>query len=279
LRPSCDGHGEGDQLVLEMVRARDPSTRGALGSRFGFECLRNRVCVAHLGFAVAACRRYFYRRGRLDLDDLRQLAALGLMRACETFDPTRGVAFRKYVATWVRQFVGRGIANEGRIIRAPVHVQHDRARCSRASAKFAASMDRAPNVEELSLLTGLSPQAIGRAQGQVYEVASLDARAFEGDSETVGDAVPSDGPTPLDVVLAKERHEHARSTLAALPTRERDVVERRVGEGDSLEEIGETLAAERTGRVGLSRERVRQIEQEGMDRLRRRIDKTLRLDG
>jgi RNA polymerase primary sigma factor len=272
-------HGEVDSLVLEMVLAREPAARGSLGSRARFERLRNRVCAAHLGFAVVVCRPYFRRRGRLDLDDVRQLAALGLIRACETFDPTHGLPFRKYVATWVRQHVGRGIANEGRIIRSPVHVQHARARCNRASAKFGASAGRAPNVDELSKLTGLSPRAIGHALAQPDEVSSLDAHAFEGELETVGDGVPSDDPTPLDAVLAKERTEYARSTLAALPLRERDVVERHIVEGDSsLEEIGATLAAEGTGRLGLSRQRVRQIEQEGMDRLRRRADKTLRLD-
>jgi RNA polymerase sigma factor (sigma-70 family) len=280
FRPLLHGRGEVDSLVLEMVLAREPPAREALGSRLRFERLRNRVCAAHMGFAVVASRPYFHRRGRLDFDDIRQLAALGLMRACETFDPTRGVAFRNYVATWVRQSVERGIANEGRIIRAPVHVQHARARCNRASAKFGASTGRAPSVDELSMLTGLSPQAIGHALAQPREVASLDAQAFQGELETVGDAVPSDTPTPLDIVLAKERHEHARSTLAGLPVRERDVVERHIAEGDaSLEEIGATLAAERTGLVGLSRQRVRQIEQQGMDRLRRRVDKTLRLDG
>lgn len=271
-------HAQNDALVVEMVRARE-AARGGPFSRSRFERLRDRVCAAHIGFAVIVCLPYFHRRGRLEHDDIKQLAALGLMRACETFDPTRGLSFRKYLATWVRQFVGRGIANEGRIIRAPVHVQHARARCNRISAKFVASTGRVPTVDELSKLTGFSPLAVGYALAQPCEVASLDTPAFDGEPETLGDRVPSDDLSPLDAVLAKERSEYARAILGALPIRERAVVERHIAERDtSLEEIGATLAAERTGRVGLSRQRVQQIEQEGMDRLRKRANKTLRLD-
>jgi RNA polymerase sigma factor (sigma-70 family) len=280
--PHCrpvHGNAESDSLVVEMFLAREPAPRRAACNRLRFERLRDRVCAAHIGFTVAVCRPYFHRRGRLDLDDITQLAALGLMRACETFDPRRGVPFRKYLATWVRQYVGRGIANEGWIIRAPVHIQHARARCNRAAAKFGASMGRAPDAEELSTITGFSAQAIGRVLAQPCEVASLDTPASDGESETLVDGVASDDLTPLDAVLAKERTEHARAILAALPIRERAVLERHIAETDTtLKEIGATLATERTDRMGLSRQRVRQIEQKGMDRLRRRADKTLRLD-
>jgi DNA-directed RNA polymerase sigma subunit (sigma70/sigma32) len=114
---------------------------------------------------------------------------------------------------------------------------------------------------------------------QLGEVLSLDCPAFDGDRATMGESVPSAEPTPLDALLAKERAEYARASLAALPDREREVVQLRTGDAElSLEEIGATLAVERTGRVGLCRERVRQIEQRAVARLRLRADDDLRLD-
>jgi RNA polymerase nonessential primary-like sigma factor len=164
------------------------------------------------------------------------------------------------------------------MIRSPVHVQEARGRCNRAAAKFAASEGRAPNVAELGTLTGLTPKAIGHALAQLCEVASLDAPVFDKEAETLADRTPSDDPTPLDAVLAKERAEYARAALATLPVQERAVVERHIVEPDgSLGEIGAVLAG-RTGRVGLSRQRVKQIEEQGIGRLRRRVDKSLRLD-
>jgi RNA polymerase sigma factor (sigma-70 family) len=273
--PSRD---EIDKLLREMTQARERAASGDTQDRQRFEKLRNRVCATHLRFAVVFSKRYGPRCGRLDFEDLLQFAALGLMRACEDFDPARGAAFSTYSANWVRQYVCRGIANYARIIRAPVHLQVARARCSRAAAKVAAT-GRTANMDELARLTGLRPRTIARSFAQVGEVLSLDAPAFDGDRTTMGESVPSAEPTPLEALLAKERTEYARASLAALPDREREVVQLRTGDAElSLEEIGATLAVERTGRVGLCRERVRQIEQQAVARLRLRADDDLRLD-
>jgi RNA polymerase sigma factor (sigma-70 family) len=273
--PSRD---QSDKILREMTQARERAASGDTQERQHFEKLRNRVCATHLRFAVVISKRYGPRCGRLDFEDLLQFAALGLMRACEDFDPARGAAFSTYAANWIRQYVSRGIANYARIIRAPVHLQVARARCSRAAAKVAATGHTA-NIDELARLTGLRPRTIARSLAQLGEVLSLDCPAFDGDRATMGESVPSPGPTPLEALLAKERAEYARASLAALPDREREVVQLRTGDAElSLEEIGATLAVERTGRVGLCRERVRQIEQQAVARLRLRADDDLRLD-
>jgi RNA polymerase nonessential primary-like sigma factor len=270
--PSRD---DGDALLREMAQARERAESGDAEERQRFEGLRNRVCATHLRFAVVISKRYEPQRGRLGFEDLLQFAALGLMRACEDFDPARGAAFSTYSANWVRQYVSRGIANYARIIRAPVHVQVARAQCSRAAAKVVAATGRAANMDELARLTGLSPRTIARSLAQVGEVLSLDAPASSEHSEAVIDHVPSDGPTPLEALLAKERAEYARASLDALPGREREVIALRTAEAEmTLEEIGATLAVERTGRLGLSRERVRQIEQDALGQLRRRAEAT-----
>ena len=275
LGHSIPSRDEGDELLREMTQARERAASGDTRERQRFEKLRNRVCATHLRFAVVIAKRYGSQRGRLDFEDLLQFAALGLMRACEDFDPARGAAFSTYSANWVRQYVGRGIANYARIIRAPVHVQDARARCSRAAAKVVAATGRAANMDELARLTGLSLRTIARSLGQVGEVLSLDAPAFDGDHETMGEIVPSAEPTPLEALLAKERAAYARAGLDALPRREREVIALRTAEAEmTLEEIGATMAAERTGRLGLSRERVRQIEQEALGMLRRRAEAT-----
>ncbi len=275
LGHSIPSRDEGDKLLREMTQARERAAIGDAQERQSFEKLRNRVCATHLRFAVVISKRYGPRRGRLDFEDLLQFAALGLMRACEDFDPARGAAFSTYSANWVRQYVGRGIANYARIVRAPVHVQVARARCSRAAAKVVAATGRTANMDELARLTGLSPWTIARSLAQVGEVLSLDAPASSEHSEAMIDHVPSDGPTPLEALLAKERAEYARASLDALPGREREVIALRTAEAEmTLEEIGATLAVGRTGRLGLSRERVRQIEQDALGMLRRRAEAT-----
>lgn len=275
LGHSIPSRDEGDKLLREMTQARERAASGDTHERQRFEKLRNRVCATHLRFAVVLSKRYGPRRGRLDFEDLLQFAALGLMRACEDFDPARGAKFSTYSANWVRQYVGRGIANYARIIRAPVHVQVAQARCSRAAAKVVAAMGRTANMDELARLTGLSPRAIARSLAQVGDVLSLDAPAFDGDRETMGEIVPSAEPTPLEALLAKERAEYARASLAALPGREREVIALRTAEAEmTLEEIGAILAVVRTGRLGLSRERVRQIERDALGMLRRRAEAT-----
>jgi RNA polymerase primary sigma factor len=270
---------DGDKLLREMTQAREQSAGGDPLARGRFERLRNRVCASHMRFALVLCNRFVRRRGRLDLEDLLQHAALGLMRACETFEPDRGLAFSTYSAHWVGHYVGRGIVNDGRIIRVPSYVQDARARCGRAASKFVAAMGRVPNVEELSKLMGRSLEATARAWTRYDEVLSLDAPASDEHSAAIGYTVPSNDPTPLDALLMKERADHLRTSFAALPDREREVVERRAVDGEmSLKEIGATLAKERTGRRGLSRERVRQTERAALRTLRRRAEKGLRLD-
>jgi RNA polymerase sigma factor (sigma-70 family) len=264
-----------------MVQARHRAASGDPGQRERFEGLRNRVCAAHLRFVIAISKRYLPRRGRLDFEDLLQIGALGLMRACETFEPVRGFGFPTYSKNWVRQYIARAIANHARIIRTPVHVQDFQARCSRAAAKFVAATGRAASADDLASLTGMTPALVARMLAENQEILALDVLASGGGrSETVDDALQSEVPTPLDALLAKERSEYARASLAALPDRECLVVERHTIDAEmSLAEIGATLAAERTGRVGLSRERVRQIEQRALGALRKRTDKDVRLAG
>jgi RNA polymerase primary sigma factor len=259
---------ESRKLIREMVQARHRAACGDPGQRERFEGLRNRVCAAHLRLVIAISKRYLPRRGHLDFEDLLQVGALGLMRACETFEPVRGFGFPTYSKNWVRQYIARAIANHARIIRTPVHVQDFQARCSRAAAKFVAATGRAASADDLASLTGMTPALVTRMLAENQEI------------ETVGDALQSEVPTPLDALLAKERSEYARASLAALPDRECLVVERHTIDAEmSLAEIGATLAAERTGRVGLSRERVRQIEQRALVALRKRTDKDVRLAG
>jgi DNA-directed RNA polymerase sigma subunit (sigma70/sigma32) len=114
LGHTIPGRDEGDKILREMTQARERAASGNTQERQRFERLRNRVCATHLRFAVVISKRYGPRRGRLDFEDLLQFAALGLMRACEDFDPARG-AFSTYSANWVRQYVGRGSQGTGRV--------------------------------------------------------------------------------------------------------------------------------------------------------------------
>jgi RNA polymerase sigma factor (sigma-70 family) len=224
-----------------------------------------RLVAAHQGLVRMVARRY--RGLGLSREDLMQEGNIGLLRAIEKFDASRGAPFDAYAMWWVRQSARRALANQARTIRAPTTVLAARYALGRAASRLVHELGREPSEHELARAAGLAPENVAHILHSLREPVSLDAPRSEGSSLTVGDRITDpDARSPNEQAVARDSAVHLRQLLGALSPREQLVLERRFGLGgadeQTLEEIGRSL--------DLTRERVRQIIAQALDRLQRR---------
>jgi RNA polymerase primary sigma factor len=224
--------------------------------------LKRQLMEANLRLVVSIAKRY--RHASLPLLDLVQEGNLGLMKAVDKFQYRRGFKFSTYATWWIRQAITRAIADTGRTIRLPVHIIETLNQLEAARRRLTGDLGRDPTVQELAAFTRLPAGKVALALRSGTAPASLDARVSE--SALFGDLLSDAGAlSPEGPLLAEDTVRRVRCALETLPDRERHVLERRFGIGGRR---GETLQ-EIAGRLGVSRERVRQIEQRALERLRR----------
>lgn len=278
LEPSAT-HFDPTQMYLssigfaELLTADEEKSFARLALK-GDEAARNRMIESNLRLVVKIARHY-NRRGLAFLDLIEE-GNLGLMHAIEKFDPERGFRFSTYATWWIRQTIERAIMNQSRTIRLPIHVLKEMNSYLRAARHLAQKLDHEPTCEEIAIMVDKPIDEIKRILDLNKDTTSIDNPLAQDSDKPLVDIIADDNNIdPVELLQDADLQDHLEDWLHQLNDKQQEIIARRFGlhgyEKATLEDVGEA--------VGLTRERVRQIQLEALQKLRKIIESEGYADG
>jgi RNA polymerase primary sigma factor len=246
---------------------REQETKLASQVRRGDRRARERMIEANLRLVVKIS--YGYANFGLPLLDLINEGNIGLMKAVERFNPRKGAKLSTYAALWIKQSIRRALSNQSKTIRLPVHIVDKVHKLHRASLKLADALGREPSDVELAKHLGISTARVAQLRTFSVSPISLDAPIGDEDDSRFSDIVQDEGAlTPYELLQVKTMRQEIRQHIKYLSPREAEIVAMRFGldgkEPRTLDEVGKKFK--------VTRERVRQIQEIAVYKLRRRVD-------
>jgi len=229
---------------------------------------RERMINANLRLVVTIARDY--ANLGLPLLDLISEGNIGLTKAVERFDPTKGAKLSTYAMWWIKQAIKRALADQGKTIRVPVHLGEKLAKMRRVSLQMSEELGREPTDEELGEEIGIDSEKVARLKSVGIRPASLDAPIADNDSTEFGEVIGDDeAQTPFELLRDKNLLGEVEGLLEVLDPRERKIISQRFGldggEPKTLEDVGKDF--------GITRERIRQLQNIALAKLRRALIK------